>query len=628
MDSGTVDSGPRYFGVWDYVIFGFMLLISAAIGLYAAMTGGRQRTNEEFLLGNRQMNIVPVALSVVVSVLSAVSVIGTAAEIYMYDTMYVWVVFTNVIANFFLCRLFLPIFFRLRITSVYEYLERRFNRYVRLCGTVIFTLQTMIFMGIAMYTPALAINAVTGMNMWASILSTGGVCIFYTTLGEMKAVLWTDTLQAIIIFVGVIAFVIKGCIDVGGLGEVWRIAGEGNRLRLFDFRFDPRIRYTVWSMVIGFATLNLGSGITQMSIQRLLACGTRKKAVQAMVLATIIKGVIKALTVLTGIVMYAYYVDCDPLKQGLVSNKDQIMPLMVMDLFVNLPGFPGLFLSTVVSASLSTLSSGINALSAVTAEDGVKSIWPKLRPETYVKITKALGLFYGLVSIGFAFLASALKQGVLQLVMSIVGIGNGCMLGVFTLGIFMHRCNTKGAFAGLLCSYLLLAWIKVGSIFYPSVRGQNALSVEGCPVPNITMTTESNFYTDGTTLDATTTASFTEENDKPALAELYAISFYFYPPIGALTCIIVGMLVSALTGFTDPDSYDHRLKYNFTDALFPCFTESVKEKMRCGAEKILEDEPDEDDDEVKIVKIEKHPDSLDMKEVYTNGGAEGVREKD
>ncbi|XP_041479111.1 sodium-coupled monocarboxylate transporter 1-like [Lytechinus variegatus] len=590
----------RHFAIWDYVIFGVMLLFSAAIGIYFAFSGGRQRTAEEFFLGDRKMGMIPVAMSVVVSFVSAISVIGTPGEIYMYDTMFAWSLVSYAVSNCLVIRLFLPILFRLRITSVYQYLEMRFNRTVKTACTIIFSIQTVLYMGIAMYTPALAINAVTGMDLWACVVSTGVICIFYTSVGGMKAVLWTDTLQTVIILLGVIAVIVKGSIDVGGVGEVFRIGHQGGRIKLDQFSVDPRIRYSVWSMMLGMLTTNIGKGVHQTVIQRLFSCGSRRRAAQALILATIIKFITVGLCIFSGVVMYAYYVDCDPYTQGLVKSRDQIMPLMVMDLLGDMPGLPGLFLSAVVSASISTLSSGVNSLAAISGEDGVKVFWPNISETNYARVIKCLAVLYGVVSIGFAFIASKLGQGVLELCLSLIGITSGSIIGVFLLGIYMHRSNAKGALTGLITSVLFVGWIKVGSILYPSSRGKNFLSVEGCPVPN---NTESMVTGEPVTMITTQiTDVFSLQDDKPesrpGIADLYAISFLYYSIIGLIICTVVGGIASKITGFTDPNTIDPRLKNNLTDALFWWFPESMKTRMRCGMEKVIYDDED-DTEEVK-----------------------------
>ena len=108
------------FGVLDYVVFAAMLILSTAIGLYFAFTGGRQRTAEEVLLGNRKLHIIPVALSVVLSGVSAISVLGSPAEVYFYDLTYSIRIFATVYSFTIVILLFFPVYFRLNIASIYE----------------------------------------------------------------------------------------------------------------------------------------------------------------------------------------------------------------------------------------------------------------------------------------------------------------------------------------------------------------------------------------------------------------------------------------------------------------------------------------------------------------------------
>ncbi|XP_071499449.1 sodium-coupled monocarboxylate transporter 1-like [Diadema antillarum] len=223
-------TGTRLFSVWDYLVFAVMLLASAVIGIYAALTGGRQRTANEFHLGDRRVNILPVALSMMVTLKSAVSVIGSPGEVYVYNAMYAWFAVTTCISSFLAIRWILPIYMRLNLTSIYEYFEMRFNRAMRLSGSLVYSLQTLLYMGIVLYTPATALNAVTGIDLWTVVMSTGAVCIFYSTVGGIKAVLWADTLQALVIVSGLMAVIVKGTIDVGGVDEVIRRGVEGNRI--------------------------------------------------------------------------------------------------------------------------------------------------------------------------------------------------------------------------------------------------------------------------------------------------------------------------------------------------------------------------------------------------------------
>ncbi|XP_041466145.1 sodium-coupled monocarboxylate transporter 1-like [Lytechinus variegatus] len=604
MDQQGLDSGPHYFSVWDYVVFGAMLFVSASIGVYSACSGGKQKTADEFLVGNRKMGIFPVAMSLAVSYISAIAVISMPGEIYVYGTMFSWMMVTGALGDVLFCRLFLPIFLRINVISIYEFFEMRFNKALRLITNIAFSSFTLFYLGSVVYTPAIVLNAVTGFDLWTCILLTGVVCIFYTSVGGLKAVVWTDTVQGIIMIVGVVALIIKGTMVVGGLDKVWQIAEQGDRIQFLEGNPDPRILYTLWTMLIG-STIN-GARPNQVEVQRLIACGTKTRAIQALFLAVLFKGIIFALCIFSGLVMYAYYVNCDPWKSKVVSSRDQIMPLFVMELFAKLPGMPGVFLSSVVSASLSTLSSGVNALAAITAEDGVKAIWPNISEGNYARVAKILALVYGILAIGSSFCISFMQSGILQVCRHIVGVISGGFLGIFILAVFVHRCNSKGAVAGFVASFIVMVWIKVGSIIYPSSRGQLPLSVEGCPVPNGTYTTYTSPTTEWTTatLPGSTQEPISEE--LPAITNLYHISFLYYGLIGTIVCIITAMIVSYLTGFQDPELIDNRLKNHLTDALFCCFPGSLKRRMRCGFDKISYGE----DDKLPVVQEE-------MTEVYT-----------
>ena len=110
---------------WDYVLFGGMLAISAGIGIYSAFSGGRQQTADEYLLGNRNMHPIPVALSIMVTYVSAISVLGLPAEMYMFNTMYWWSIVGNTVGAAIGSQMFAPLFFELQLTSVYEVFLKR-----------------------------------------------------------------------------------------------------------------------------------------------------------------------------------------------------------------------------------------------------------------------------------------------------------------------------------------------------------------------------------------------------------------------------------------------------------------------------------------------------------------------
>lgn len=125
------------------------------------------------------------------------------------------------------------IIFNLKLIILNQYLEKRFNKTVRRVASSVFMVQMILYMGIVLYAPALAVSAVTGLSKWTSIISVGLVCTIYSTTGGMKAILWADVFQSLLMFAAMFAILVKGTYDIGGLGMVWKRAREGGRIQ-FD----------------------------------------------------------------------------------------------------------------------------------------------------------------------------------------------------------------------------------------------------------------------------------------------------------------------------------------------------------------------------------------------------------
>ncbi|GAB0189771.1 sodium-coupled monocarboxylate transporter 2 [Grus japonensis] len=277
------------------------------------------------------------------------------------------------------------------ITSTYEYLELRFNKIVRLAATLIYILQTILYTGIVVYAPSLALNQVTGFDLWGSVVATGIVCTFYCTLGGLKAVVWTDAFQMIVMVAGFVTVLIRGTTLNGGPTKVWEDAYEGSRLNIFDFDVDPLRRHTFWTIVIGGTFTWLGIyGVNQSTIQRCISCKSEKHSKLALYLNLLGLWTVLVCAVFCGLVMYSHYKSCDPWTADFISAPDQLMPYFVMDIFSSMPGVPGLFVACAFSGTLSTVAASINALATVTFEDLVKKGFPNISEKMSTWISKGL----------------------------------------------------------------------------------------------------------------------------------------------------------------------------------------------------------------------------------------------
>ncbi|XP_055975759.1 sodium/iodide cotransporter [Sorex fumeus] len=547
----TVEAGPpATFGAWDYGVFALMLLVSTGIGLGVGLARGGQRSADDFFTGGRQLTAVPVGLSLAASFMSAVQVLGVPAEAARFGLKFLWMCLGQLLSSVLSATLFLPVFYRLRLTSTYEYLELRFSRAVRLCGTVQYLVATVLYTGIVIYAPALILNQVTGLDIWASLLSTGAICTFYTTVGGMKAVVWTDVFQVVVMLAGFWAILIRGTMLGGGPAQVLELVQNHSRINLLDFDLDPRSRYTFWTFLVGGTLVWLSMyGVNQAQVQRYVACRSESQAKLALLINQLGLFVIVFSAASCGMVMFAFYASCDPLRTGRISAPDQYMPMLVLDIFRDLPGVPGLFLACAYSGTLSTASTSINAMAAVTLEDLLKPRLRGLGPRRLVLVSKALSFIYGSACLTVAALSSLLGGGVLQGSFTVMGVISGPLLGAFILGIFLPSCNSRGVLSGLAAGLALSLWVAVGATLYPpspQSMGELSTSAAGC----------AQLLANASLLNQQGTANASSEGHSgdtglPALANsLYAISYLYYGALGTVVTVLCGALVSCLMGPT------------------------------------------------------------------------------
>lgn len=543
------------FSIVDYVVFSIMLMISALIGIwYGCGPGGKQKTTSEYLLANRKMRHFPVAISLLVSYLSAITLLGVPSEIYTYGAQY----YVLILSYFIICGtvaiVFVPMFRRVNITCANEYLERRFSVGVRMVGCAFFIMEYTLYLFVVLYAPSLALEAVAGIPLPASILTTGIVCTFYTSLGGLKAVIWTDVFQSMIMVAGLIIVVIVGSIEVGGFANVWEINDKFGRLNFFNFDPDPKVRNTFWTLSIGgaFTAMPVWT-VSQTAVQRFLAIRTFRDARRAVWLNIPGLIIIVTLCCLDGLVIFAVYSGCDLKVQGKITSNDQTLPYFVINKLGHLKGLPGMFTACLYAGALSTASSALNAMALVCLEDIVKKKVPDITDSDAAKLCKIIALSFGVIVIGGAFVVKYVGTMVLQLAYSIFGICGGPLLGIFFLGMFVPRANSKGAYFGIFSGAIMTTWVFVGSVLYPPNKYPGLRSVQEC-----------DFFTANTTFIngtlSNSSAAFFKENNinqngfiynpykghSAGIADFYSMSYLWFSGLSVIVSFGVGIIMSLI----------------------------------------------------------------------------------
>lgn len=545
-----MEGNSTTFGVVDYIVFAAMLIVSAAVGIYFQFTGGKQRTTEEIILGDKKMSVLPVAFSLMASFASAIGMLGFSAENYLFGFHLAFFSVVTIVGTFIVIYVYHPVFYNMQITTVYEYLDRRFGKATRILGSLAFMFRMVFYMAVVLYAPALAMSAVTGISMWASILAVGIVCTFYCTIGGIKAVLWTDLIQGLIMYATMITVIIKGSIDVGGIQNVWKIATEGGRTQMASFTADPTVRYTFWSIFIGGTAFHLSTNaVTQTQVQRMMTLNSIEKSRRAIWASVPLKAIHTLATCFCGVILYSSFGSCDPIlnKESGLTSYDQLLPYFIMKSLSKFPGLPGLCIAGLFSASLSTLSSVINSLAAVTLEDFIRPncCQGSMTDSRAAFITKMLALLYGVLCIVMSYMVEKLG-GLMQATITISGVLGGPMLGLFTLGMLFKRPNEKGAITGLLISLALCFWISFGTRAANVKSEKLPLSVSGCY--NSTTLGNETFPIDETHFSHVNKTYLVQHVDNSDVFPVYRLSYMWYSVTGCLTTIIIGYLASLITG--------------------------------------------------------------------------------
>uniref|UniRef100_A0A6A7FWQ0 Sodium-coupled monocarboxylate transporter 1-like n=2 Tax=Hirondellea gigas TaxID=1518452 RepID=A0A6A7FWQ0_9CRUS len=571
------------FGWPDYLVFSAMLLVSIAIGFYYGFVdkSGANDTTEDFLLAGKSMTTFPIAMSLIASFMSAITLLGTPSEVYQNGFVYYLIGFSYFLVMPSAAYLYLPVFWDLQVTSAYEYLEWRFHPYCRRLGSAVFILQMVMYMAIVVYAPALALAQVTGINLLLSVCLICFVCIFYTTLGGMKAVLWTDTLQVVIMYITMLFIVIYGTISIGGFKYVWQEAVNSGRDELINFDPNPTTRHTVWSLIIGgYFTWVTIYGCNQAQVQRYLCVKKLYMARRALWINLVGLVILMLVSSFAGLVIYAKYKDCDPLRSGIVTAGDQLFPLFVMDTMGQFRGLPGLFVAGIFSGALSTVSSGMNSLAAITLEDFIKGLFfPNMSEKTATRVSKGLTVLYGLITFGGVFIAQ-LMGDVLSAALSIFGMVGGPLLGMFTLGMFFPWANAVGCFVGTVVSLLFMMWIgfgfQIAKSFGYIVSHAKETSIEGCAM----------FVNETLAILSPTTETSASMWD----LSIFKMSYMWYSATGCMTVIIVGMIVSLISGKQNVRELDPRTispGYHWVNSIIPItkdLGEDFKNKQRKKSE--------------------------------------------
>jgi SSS family transporter len=450
----------------DYaVLIGYFLAV-LTIGWYCSR---RQTSTAEYFLAGKSMKWLPLGISIYASLFSSITYMALPAESFQHDLQYAMGYLAVPVAMVFAVVLFVDFYRRLYITTVFEWVEKRFNGVLRAVIAVLYCVFRSFYAGVVLYTLSLALSVTTGVPIGVVLLCVGLVAVLYTLMGGIRAVIWTDVMQFCVLFGGVLLTLlfITHKVD-GGFATLLEVGSEHHKFRTVSpapFSFTERL--IVWGVMLHIFISQFGSwGTDQITVQRFLSGKSSGQSKWAMVLGSLVGIPVQALLYLVGIALFVYYLQSpDPHVAELIAQGEQksIFPYFIVSAVP--VGIRGLLLGGLLAAAMSTIDSVLNTLSAVTVTDFYRRWFRRdAGDRDTLRLARWFIVFWG-VAITAASYSMTETGSILETTVTVLSVFMGQLLGVFLLGIFVKRATSWGVLIGAVCGQMTVLLMKFGWVY-------------------------------------------------------------------------------------------------------------------------------------------------------------------
>lgn len=440
----------------DYLLLTLYFAINLGIGWWCAR---RKQSSGNFFLGNNRVAWWAAAISLFATGTSSISFMGLPSKSYATDWMAYGSSPAQAAAGILVGIVFVGLLRQLNLTTVFGYLERRFDWRVRLLGAGLgVLLKVGGRMSVVMLLPALALSTVTGLNVYGSVLVMGGVTTIYALKGGFDAVIWTDVLQSAVMLGGVTIALIYLANGVdGGLAGIVQTGGAAGKFQMISWDRDIT-KPTVWV----FAGMFFGHIFTQVAdqpqMQRMLATADTKDARRVVVMGNVIGLAGSVAFFFVGSALWVFY-HAHPDRLAPDLPNDKIFPYFIVN---ELPhGVVGLIVAGLFSAAMGTLSSSINATAAIIVSDFQGTFRPDATEVQRLRLARIATVACGLLATAMAvYLADRNVASLWDEYLKLTALIGGGFPGVFALGLLSRRANAPGVIVGALASIAVTWWVQ------------------------------------------------------------------------------------------------------------------------------------------------------------------------
>ena len=468
----------------DWIVLVVYLLAMVAVG--ASFYKG-QKTTKDFFLAGRSMGWLPVGLSVVATLFSAISYMSIPSGIQMHGIVLSMCAFMVFLCIPFVTRIFMPFYSHMQVYSAYEYLEYRFDVSVRCLASAMFIAWRIVWMSLAVFSSSLALWAATDtpIPLWVIILGLGAFATFYTYLGGMKAVIWTDVIQFLVLFGGmaIAAVLIIFKVD-GGLSGIFEAMREAGKLEPLGNVPEIAAASGLWGKFIEFFTTQKATlvgvlvasfvghlafyTVDQATVQRYFTAKSLEDSRRSFWVNAIANVTIHFCLAFLGMALFAYFIK-HPHPATLVGEPFKFDWKYPYFIATAMPvGVAGLLIAALYAATMSSVDSGINSCcTAFWVDFWQRLVHGQVKPQSdagdeaqqhqQLVVARVMTGVFGVIAILSAIAISIFGAGaIIELTSKLVNSFCGPMFAIFLLGMFTTRARPLGVVIGAVTSVVVM----------------------------------------------------------------------------------------------------------------------------------------------------------------------------
>lgn len=439
---------------FDLIIVAVYLVSMAVLGMRFSR---RQTTTENYFVAKRSVPGWAMGMSMLATMISSVTFVAYPGSSYAGDWSLLVPGFLLIVTLPLVAKVVIP-FYREEVgMSAYEYFQRRFGRPARLYASAAFSLAHFSKMGFVLYLMALTISSMTGWNIHIVIFSVAVITVFYTVIGGIEAVVWTDVVQGFVMWIGIaVALGFLLLLPEGGPAAVFSIAAENGKFSLGSLDWDWSRPTIPVAILYGLFWYGQRYVADQTMVQRYLLAKSDRAALRGVRLGALLCVPVWALFMLIGTSVWSFFKLSGQAIPSAITKADQMFPYFLSAYLP--PGMLGLLLAALTGAAMTMLASDLNSLGSVATEDFYRAVRPRSTDRERLRAARIIVIVTGLLNTVTALALVQSKGSALSMWFAVSAIASGGLAGLFLLAFLLARATRAGAYIGIAASTAFTIW--------------------------------------------------------------------------------------------------------------------------------------------------------------------------